>query len=349
MYASKVDNFLIIFDASSSLDESNNFDISQALVIRMNETLPELGQTAGLRSFGHSPAVSKESTQLFYGMEKYATQNLKTHFDKISKAGGYSPMYKAFDQAKTDLKGLSGNTAVIIISDGLALGGDAKASAKNLKDLYGASICFYPILVGTSPEGEGLMKDIATIGGCGFYSTADDVLTSAGMAGFVEKVFLSKKPAAPVVVVAPAAPVMAMKKDSDKDGVYDEDDKCPGTPLGAKVNIAGCWVLGNVLFDSNMDVIKPVAYPLLDDVVTIFEKNPGMNVELQGHCDNTGAAAYNMDLSLRRANAVKKFLVSKGISENRLTTKGFGFTKPVGSNETKEGRSMNRRVELFPN
>ena len=346
MYASKVDNFLVIFDASSSLDTYDNFIVSRAIMTRMNETLPELGQTAGLRSFGHSPKLSNASTLLFYGMEKYSTQNLKTRFDKISEAGGFSPMYKAFDQAKTDLKGLSGNMAVIIISDGLALGGDARASAKNLKDLYGSSICFYPILVGNSPEGEALMKDIAAIGGCGFYSTADDVLTSSGMAAFVEKVFLDKKPAP---VAAPAAPMVTMKKDSDQDGVYDEDDKCPGTPIGAKVNVVGCWVLGNVLFDTNKDVIKPAAYPLLDDVVMIFEKNPSMKVEIQGHCDNRGAAAYNMDLSLRRANSIKKYLISKGISESRLTAKGFGFTRPVGSNETEQGRSMNRRVELLPN
>jgi OOP family OmpA-OmpF porin len=110
----------------------------------------------------------------------------------------------------------------------------------------------------------------------------------------------------------------------------------------------GCWVLENVLFDFDKSVIKPEAYPLLNEVVTILKKNPDMTVELQGHTDNIGTAEYNMGLSLRRANAVADYLESKGISADRLTTKGFGFTKPVALNGTAFGRSLNRRVELHP-
>jgi len=95
-------------------------------------------------------------------------------------------------------------------------------------------------------------------------------------------------------------------------------------------------------------VIKPGAYPLLDNVAKILEKNPVMGVELQGHCDNVGTDAYNMDLSMRRAHAVKNYLIGKGILKNRMATEGFGFTKPVALNGTDTGRSLNRRVELHP-
>ncbi len=347
LYASKVDNFMIVFDASSSMNQKYNgtqkFDIAQALVQRMNQTIPELGQTAGLRSFGHSPAVSGKPTELFYGMEKFSSNNLAGNFKKVKEAGGTSPLFSALSATGTDLKGLSGKmNAVIIISDGLENSGDAIAAAKALKALYGDTICFYPILVGGSPEGEALFKEIAEIGGCGFASKADELLTSAGMAAFVEKVFLTKKP-------APApAPTVKQRVDTDGDGVYDEDDKCPGTPKGARVNAQGCWILSHVLFDFDKAEIKPMAYPLLDEVVAIFGKNPGMKVDLQGHCDNVGTPEYNLGLSLRRADAIKKYLVSKGVAENRLTTQGFGFSKPVGPNTTKEERSLNRRVELHP-
>lgn len=347
MYTSKVDNFLIVFDASSSMYEkykgNKKFDIAQALVQRMNQTIPEMGQTAGLRSFGHSPVVSSKSTELIYGMEKFSSKNLADKFKKVTEAGGTTPLFTAINTVGTDLKGLSGKmNAVIIISDGLGNDGNALAAATALKAAYKDSICFYPILVGDAVEGDTLFKEIAKIGGCGFASNADELLTSAGMAAFVEKVFLNKN--AP----APAAPAVKQRVDSDGDGVYDEDDKCPGTPKGARVNAQGCWVLSHVLFDFDKAVIKPVAYPLLDEVVTIFGKNPGMKVDLQGHCDNIGTPEYNANLSLKRANAVKKYLVSKGIAENRLTTQGFGFTKPVASNKTKEDRSLNRRVELMP-
>ena len=118
--------------------------------------------------------------------------------------------------------------------------------------------------------------------------------------------------------------------------------------MGAHVNAVGCWVLDNVLFDFDKDVIKTGAYPLLDNVATILEKNPTMSVELHGHCDNVGTPAYNMDLSLRRAHAVKNYLIGKGILKNRLATEGFGFNKPVALNGTDTGRSMNRRVEIHP-
>jgi OmpA-OmpF porin, OOP family len=349
-YTSKVDNFIILFDASSSMThkagESKKFDIAKTLVYGMNTSIPELGQTAGLRSFGHAPELTKEKTVLFYGMEKYATKNLEKGVDKITKAGGFSPLNLALDEAGNDLDGLSGNrNAVIIISDGLDMPGDVLLSAKKLKNLYGDSICFYPILVGSDKKGEALLKEVADIGGCGFFSTADELMSYAGMAQFVELVFIDEKSAAQP---APAAPVVSVKKDSDQDGVYDDNDKCPGTPIGAKVNSVGCWSLDNVLFDFDKDVIKSMAYPLLENVVEILEKNPAMSVELNGHCDNVGTPEYNMDLSLRRANAVKNYLVRKGIAKSRLGTKGFGFTKPIALNGTDTGRAMNRRVELHP-
>jgi len=139
-----------------------------------------------------------------------------------------------------------------------------------------------------------------------------------------------------------------MEKDSDGDGVYNDLDQCPGTPFGANVNAAGCWTLDNVLFDYDKSVIKSQGYPLLDEVVVILEKNPAMSIELQGHTDNVGGKEYNMALSMRRANAVAKYLVNKGILRNRLATTGFGFEKPVALNGTEFGRSLNRRVEIRP-
>jgi OOP family OmpA-OmpF porin len=136
--------------------------------------------------------------------------------------------------------------------------------------------------------------------------------------------------------------------DSDGDGVLDPDDQCPGTPAGAKVNTVGCWILDNVLFDFDKDVIKPETFAQLDAVYEILEKNPAMSVELQGHTDNIGTKKYNMGLSLRRANSVAKYLADKGISRDRLATTGFGFDKPVALNSTDFGRSLNRRVEIHP-
>lgn len=343
MYESKVDNFVVILDASSSMRHEYNgntkFVTGKAIADRLNMTIPELGQTAGLRSFGHDPSVTREYTKMFYGMSAYTTAGFADGMKPIKKPGGFSPLGEALKAVQGDLKGKIGQrNVVVVISDGLDMSEAIKVKqAKALKAAFGDSLCIYTIQVGDAPEGANLLKTVAKVGGCGFYTTADELLTSAGMASFVEKVFLNKKPAA-----------IPLPKDTDGDGVIDKNDKCPGTPKGALVNAMGCWTLTHVLFDFDKAIIKSDAYPMLDEVAAIIEQNPGLNVELQGHTDNIGTKAYNDDLSLKRANAVAKYLVGKGIPRNRLATTGYGFAKPVALNNTKFGRSLNRRVELHP-
>lgn len=146
------------------------------------------------------------------------------------------------------------------------------------------------------------------------------------------------------VQAAPAAPV-----DSDKDGVPDDKDKCPGTPLGAFVSpYTGCWTLDHVLFNFDRADIRAAHQPMLSNIVEVLEKNPDMTVQLDGHCDGIGTAEYNMGLSARRAEAVKNFLVEEGIDASRITTKAYGFSKPIATNDTDEGRALNRRVEITP-
>ncbi|MCP3875544.1 MAG: OmpA family protein [Desulfobacteraceae bacterium] len=342
-YASKVDNFLVIFDTSSSMGENYNgnkkIDIAKRIVEDMNITLPEMGQTAGFRTLGHSQQVSKRETELFYGMEKYSSATFAGGLKKVIESGGTTPLFKAINSAADDFEDLSGNhNALIIISDGVENGGSSEEKTRLLKEKYGTSLCIYTVLVGDAPEGETLMKKLATIGDCGFLVKADQLRNANGMKDFVQKVFLTKK-------VAPAPEPI---KDSDNDGVLDDKDKCPGTPNGAHVNAVGCWVIEQVLFDSDKANIKPEASPFLDEVVLILNKESGLNITLQGHTDNRGAAQYNMGLSLRRVNAVKEYLVKKGISAARIETKGFGLTKPVASNDTVSGRAANRRVEIHP-
>jgi OOP family OmpA-OmpF porin len=82
--------------------------------------------------------------------------------------------------------------------------------------------------------------------------------------------------------------------------------------------------------------------------VQALKAQPELNVEIQGHTDNTGAHSYNVDLSQRRAQSVKAYMVSSGIDGARMTTKGYGPDDPIAPNTTREGRARNRRVELKP-
>ena len=136
--------------------------------------------------------------------------------------------------------------------------------------------------------------------------------------------------------------------DTDGDGVPDADDRCPGTPRGAQVNAEGCWVLAGVYFDTASAKIKSASFGVLDRVAGVLKNNAELKVEVQGHTDNVGRAAYNRKLSEARAEAVRQYLVGKGVSAGRLSASGYGYDRPIASNDTAEGLAKNRRVELKP-
>ncbi len=139
--------------------------------------------------------------------------------------------------------------------------------------------------------------------------------------------------------------------DSDNDGIVDNRDKCPGTPEGVRVDGSGC-PLGNVVgldgvtFETASDRLRPDAKTILVAVADIMARYPEMVVEIAGHTDSVGSDAYNQHLSQMRAESVMTYLVGKGIDASRMSAVGYGESEPVDSNDTKEGRERNRRVEL---
>lgn len=127
------------------------------------------------------------------------------------------------------------------------------------------------------------------------------------------------------------------------------NDRCPNTPLGDQVDNVGCslTIRLEVLFDTDSSTINPASFAELGRVVTFLrETSPSATGVVEGHTDNTGSDAYNQALSVRRANAVMKYLVDAGVPASRLSAQGFGESQPVADNDTAEGRAQNRRVVL---
>jgi OOP family OmpA-OmpF porin len=146
-------------------------------------------------------------------------------------------------------------------------------------------------------------------------------------------------------------------QDSDQDGVPDDKDDCPGTVSGTKVGADGCpdeakavpedaWILNGVTFEKGADTLSSNKQLALDNAIEILKNHPKIRVEIQGHTDSFGKDALNQNLSERRAQSVKNYLVQNGIAADRLETKGYGETKPIASNATPEGRAKNRRIEF---
>lgn len=149
--------------------------------------------------------------------------------------------------------------------------------------------------------------------------------------------------------------------DSDGDGIVDGVDKCPTvfakTADGCPAQVAPApapapavepLTLKGVNFDNDKAVIRAGDKAVLDAAADTLKKWGDVKVEVAGHTDDQAGDAYNVQLSQRRAEAVRTYLIGKGIAADRLTAKGYGESRPVADNSTAEGRFQNRRVELIP-
>jgi OmpA-OmpF porin, OOP family len=139
--------------------------------------------------------------------------------------------------------------------------------------------------------------------------------------------------------------------DADGDGVPNDADLCPDTPAGAQVDAVGCivaqtMVLRGVNFENDAAVLTADARSILDGVADSLKAQPSVRVEIGGHTDSIGNDSYNHMLSQERAESVRQYLISRGVSGDRLVAMGYGEFKPLASNETTDGRAQNRRVEF---
>ncbi len=149
-------------------------------------------------------------------------------------------------------------------------------------------------------------------------------------------------------------------RDKDKDGILDPDDQCidePETKNDYK-DRDGCpdevpkevakftGAIEGIFFDTDKAVIKPKSKPVLDKAVKVLKDFPDVKVEVSGHTDSTGDRTHNIDLSQRRADAVKKYLVDHGIDADRIDTRGAGPDEPRADNTSKAGKAKNRRIEF---
>jgi OOP family OmpA-OmpF porin len=146
---------------------------------------------------------------------------------------------------------------------------------------------------------------------------------------------------------------MIMEKDSDGDGVLDSADQCPNTPAGALIDMNGCQkelekevsVELKINFANDSDVITAQYNAELQRVADFMRQYAGTQVQIEGHTDSVGRAAYNQALSERRAQSVAKALTERfGIDASRISSVGYGETRPVADNDTADGRLANRRV-----
>ena len=307
-YTQKVDNFLVLLDASHSMRDPYNgeqkFYLAKQAAHALNDTIAGLKLTGGLRLFGNLKVFS-ENTSLVCPMKDYSADDFGQCLDNLNPSFGSTPLYKALMGAASDIENLQGKTAIIIISDGSSTGKAPTEAVKILKDRFGDKVCISTIGI----AGGGDLNSISSASKCGVAMSFENVNTAAGMEMFAEKVFLAKKP----------------------------------KPVEEEVII----IPKQVFFDFDSSVIKQeFANVLEEEAAKILRQKEHKGIIIEGHTDSIGTSEYNQLLSERRAKAIKELLVSKGISASILTAKGVGEEKPIADNTTKEGRAQNRRVEF---
>jgi outer membrane protein OmpA-like peptidoglycan-associated protein len=155
-------------------------------------------------------------------------------------------------------------------------------------------------------------------------------------------------PALPAPAAAPV--VVPADGDDDRDGVPNSIDRCPNTPPPARVDAWGCEFttelrLPGVNFETASATLLEESFAVLDGAVATLRRYPELRIEVAGHTDSRGTDAYNRELSQRRAEAVRSWLVERGVG-SALTARGYGESQPISSNATEAGRRDNRRVTL---
>lgn len=327
----------LIVDSSESVREA--FPDERALVQSFVAALPDGSyEVAGIAYGGFERQT--------HPLAPFDRSELASDAAAIEHLSEGSPLDRVLEEASAELAGKSGRAAVVVFSDGLPTDGGGREfdvqqvldAAAELVSAYQGEVCFHTVQVGDDPAGADLLRRLSATTECGSARSADSVTTVAAVQSLARD-----------VTIASAPQMAAAPKDSDGDGVMDPDDRCQGTPRGVTVDGRGCWVL-DVQFAFNSAEIDPRYFDELNRVAArlkqvIREGQDGV-VRVEGHTDSVGSAAYNQQLSERRAGAVRDYLVKQGVPESVLRAKGFGATVPAYSNDDEQGRAGNRRTEL---
>ncbi|NIQ87607.1 MAG: OmpA family protein [Deltaproteobacteria bacterium] len=323
------DNFIVLFDASGSMQDTykdtgmKKIDLAEAMFKERAARVPELDWNAGL--YLYTPWKTFYEVQPFdkakYGQ---AIDEMAAYKPSLMFRNQPTPLGTAIKNLDPILANMSGKTVVFIFSDGQFTLSQPKIwpvpAARELASKY--NVCFDIISSAQTPKSQKLVNDLAAVNACSRVVSFDAMLS---------------------------------RPEYMTSAIYAVRDRALlETQMVSKV--VGVE-LDSILFDYNSAEIRPVYHDKLDALAEFLEKNPDTYALIEGFADSTGDPTYNMMLSRQRAESVKNYLLQKelfsaaeanisAIAEKRLVTVWYGPTVPEGSNETAEGRQLNRRVRI---
>lgn len=320
----KVDNFILLIDQSGSMAEDNaklkqkKIVLATDIVSRLDKAIPPLDYTSGMYLFSPDKTVSAMGPYKD-GALAAAAAGVDTNFHVFGRFTGIGNGLASMDPV---INGLKGKTALVLFTDGHNnFGKEPVAQAKALYDKYGDNLCIHVVGFADTPYGQKVIDGIRGLSGCTVATDVQALAADAAIAQYAKDVFYDEVAVQPPMKAAPA-PVLP-------------------APIVAKEVITFSLHFG---FDKHK--ITDEMIPTLEQAKLILEEYPTANYIISGHADSTGPEVYNQGLSERRAASVKNWLVENGVAASRLETVGYGETRPKYDNSTREGRALNRRVEI---
>jgi OOP family OmpA-OmpF porin len=317
-YARKVDTFVVLLDASGSMNTEEGtqprMNTAEDWTASFNKAIPAMDFKAAMVTYGKGasgscigPGVS--STLVDYST--FSSAEFAAALDSLKCAASTTPIADAIDRTTGLLAEDKGLIALIIVSDfNFSDPAAVSASLEALKAQHPNNVCVHTVKVGSDTTHDAVIASLADPAGCDSSVAAADVAGGAALTTYVANTLL--------------------------------------TPLEQKMEYKTYSFSAEVLFDFDKYDLKPQGRAELQRLGAEI-RSQGVTVgdiDVVGHTDSVGSDEYNMKLSLRRAGAVRDYLVSQGVNPGLIDVVGMGKRQPIATNATAEGRALNRRVEV---
>lgn len=316
------DHVVVITDGSGTQYVNQTFPEAKALTQSFVKAMPEAnvaapesssGYNAGAVGFGGEDRNSVTIRPFDRGALAAQAQSLQI-MGAVDGMGGTTPLDHVISEITPALVALEGRAALVVFSDGYPDNAEAAfASAKHLVQARANDTCIHAVQTGSTAEGQAFLKRLTGLTNCGSLHSGADLSSNYEVQQLAKTVFVGPG-------IAPVA----------------------ASPCDGVIRLRG------IEFAFDRSEIVNASQPVLDAAAQQLKQCPNIRIDVSGHTDAIGSDAYNEGLSQRRAEATKAYFVGQGVRADRLVTAGHGESQPVASNDTRDGRARNRRVELAP-
>lgn len=317
-YARKVDTFVVLLDASGSMNTEDGtqprINAAEDWTASFNKAIPAMDFKAAMVTYGKGASgscIGPGVSSTLYDYSAFNSADFAAALDSIKCAASTTPIADAIDRTTGMLAEDKGLIALFIVSDFNFNDPDAVRSAlEALKAQHPNNVCVHTVKVGTDTAHDAVIASLADAAGCDSSVSAADVAGGAALTNYVASTLL--------------------------------------TPLEQSMEYKTHTFSAEVLFDFDKYALKPAGMAELQRLGAEI-RSQGVavgDIDIIGHTDSVGSDEYNMKLSLRRAGAVRDFIVAQGVNPALIDVVGMGKRQPIASNATAEGRAQNRRVEV---